>query len=120
MALVVICGLCGERLHWNESKQYVDQDGGTGDFHRHWAILQPAATRDLALELLPPPDRSGPVSGYQVQMKVQCVDDQWCVLVYINGNYHDKIDAEDEQAAKRMLVDLVDMAVETGGKLHEG
>jgi hypothetical protein len=60
------------------------------------------------------------VPEYNVQMKVQRIDDAWGVAVYVNGEFHDRVPAEDEMAAKRMLVDLVDMAVETGGKLHEG
>jgi hypothetical protein len=57
--------------------------------------------------------------SYRVNMKVVELHDQWWVQIDINGEMHDRIAADSEDEAKRMLVDLVDMAVETGGKLSE-
>lgn len=55
--------------------------------------------------------------SYLVTMRVTFVDERWGVDIFVNQAFHDRMPADSEDEAKRMLVDLVDMAVETGGKL---
>lgn len=54
--------------------------------------------------------------SYHVRMNVNCDDTGWGVDIWVNGELHDRLLADSEDEAKRMLVALVDMASETGGK----